>query len=237
MIRAVFFDLYNTICRFDPAPEHSQAEILLDEGISVDKDSIAYAYPFADEYMATENERLPIKDRSLEERNDFFAHYEHVLLQNAGLDVSLDFADKIFSKLRKIPQRFALFDDVIITLEKLKSEDRIIGILSNLDQDIDQVIDSLSLSDYVDFAISSLQVGVSKPDPIFFQAALQRANVAAVETIHIGDQYKSDVQGARGVSIRPVLINRTGHDLAPNDCHQIESLSDLFPVIREFESN
>ena len=36
--------------------------------ISIDKDSIAYAYPFADEYMATENERLPIKDRSLEEK-------------------------------------------------------------------------------------------------------------------------------------------------------------------------
>ena len=80
-------------------------------------------------------------------------------------------------------------------------------------------------------------MGVSKPDPLFFQAAIQRANVAPAEVIHIGDQYKSDVQGARGASIYPVLINRTGHSLAPDDCHQIESLGGLFPIIREFESN
>ena len=124
-----------------------------------------------------------------------------------------------------------------MTFEKLRSEDRIIGILSNLDQDIDQVIDSLSLSAYIDFSISSLQVGVSKPDPIFFQAALQHAKVAPVEAIHIGDQYKSDVQGARGASIRPVLINRTGHSLAPDDCYQIESLGEIFSIIREVESD
>lgn len=237
MIQAVFFDLYNTLCRFDPAPEVSQAEMLFQEGVSIDKDLIARAYPFADDYMADENERWPIKDRSLDERKDFFSRYEHVLLQKAGLDVSLEFASKIFAKLRDLPQSFALFDDVIPTLEKLKSEGRLVGILSNLDQDIDQVVDALSLSIYIDFAISSLQVGVSKPDPMFFQAALERVNVTADETMHVGDQYKSDIQGARGVGIRPVLINRTGHSLAPDDCPQIESLEGLFAIIREFESD
>jgi len=237
VIQAVFFDLYNTLCRFDPAPEVSQVETLFQEGVSIDKASIAQAYPFADDYMADENERWPIKDRSLDERKDFFSHYEHVLLQKAGLDVSLEFASKIFARLRDLPQKFALFEDVITTLEKLKSEGKMVGILSNLDQDIDQVIDALSLSDYIDCAISSLQVGVSKPDPVFFQAALQRLDVTAGEAIHVGDQYKSDIQGARAAGIRPVLINRIGHSLAPDDCPQIESLEDLFPIIREFESD
>jgi len=57
--------------------------------------------------------------------------------------------------------------------------------------------------------------------------ALQRAGVDASEAIHVGDQYKIDVAGARGVGINPILIDR--YDLYPefSDCPRIRNLTEL----------
>ena len=58
-------------------------------------------------------------------------------------------------------------------------------------------------------------------------AALERVSVAPGEAVHVGDQYHSDVLGARGVGIHPVLIDRGGWQADVNDCPKISSLSDL----------
>ncbi|MEK0338355.1 MAG: HAD-IA family hydrolase, partial [Nitrosopumilus sp.] len=71
------------------------------------------------------------------------------------------------------------------------------------------------------------EVGTDKPEPPIFLAALQRAGVNASEAVHVGDQYKLDVIGARGVGITPVLIDR--YDLYPevSDCPRIHRLTEL----------
>ena len=58
-------------------------------------------------------------------------------------------------------------------------------------------------------------------------AALKRVSVAPDEAVHVGDQYHSDVLGARGVGIHPVLIDRGGWQADVDDCPKISSLSDL----------
>jgi len=70
-------------------------------------------------------------------------------------------------------------------------------------------------------------VGADKPEPAIFLAALERAGVNAAEAVHVGDQYKLDVVGARGVGINPILIDR--YDLYPevSDCPRIRSLTEL----------
>jgi putative hydrolase of the HAD superfamily len=75
--------------------------------------------------------------------------------------------------------------------------------------------------------VTSKEVGVDKPNPLIFQAALQRAVVDASEAVHVGDQYKMDVVGARGVGINPILIDR--YNLYPevSDCPRIRNLSEL----------
>ena len=57
--------------------------------------------------------------------------------------------------------------------------------------------------------------------------ALEKARVKPEEAVHVGDQYKLDVMGARGVGITPILIDR--YDVYPkvSDCPRIQSLSQL----------
>lgn len=84
----------------------------------------------------------------------------------------------------------------------------------------------MGLDGYLDFALSSATVGAEKPQPPIFRAALERAGVEPAEAIHGGDQYWSDVVGARGVSLQPVLIDRA--DLQPEvDCPRVRSLTEL----------
>jgi HAD superfamily hydrolase (TIGR01549 family) len=66
----------------------------------------------------------------------------------------------------------------------------------------------LGLDGLVDFLVISEAVGVSKPDPAIFRAALDRAGATAKEAVMLGDSWENDVVGAHGVGIRPIWFNR-----------------------------
>ena len=99
--------------------------------------------------------------------------------------------------------------------------------LTNLARDMDYICNRLGLEPYIDFVVTSQEVGVDKPNPPIFLAALERAGVNASEAIHVGDQYKFDVVGARGVGIAPILIDRYNLHPEVSDCPRIRSLSEV----------
>ena len=136
---------------------------------------------------------------------------------------------KIMGRLRELyaGMTFVLFDDVLPILKTLKEQKLTLGLLTNLNKDMEPICHSLGLKPYLDFVVSSGEIGVDKPAPHFFLSALERAGVNASGTVHVGDQYKLDVLGARGVGIAPILIDR--YDLYPDisDCPRIRSLTEL----------
>ena len=50
-------------------------------------------------------------------------------------------------------------------------------------------------------------LGVTKPAPAIFQAALDRVGVSAADAIMVGDSLKADVLGAQAAGIRAALID------------------------------
>ena len=126
-----------------------------------------------------------------------------------------------------IGMSFILFDDVLLTVKTLKEQNLTIGLLTNLDTDMNPICSKLGLEAYIDFTVTSGEVGADKPKPPIFLTALQRAGVEPPEAFHVGDQYKLDVIGAKGVGINPVLIDR--YNLYPEvaDCPRINSLNEL----------
>jgi putative hydrolase of the HAD superfamily len=127
---------------------------------------------------------------------------------------------------------FVLFDDVLSTIKTLKEQNLTLGLLTNLDRDMKPICRELGMEPYINFTVTSGEVGVDKPEPPIFLAALQKAGVSASEAYHVGDQYKLDVIGARGVGIIPILIDR--YDLYPEvtDCPRIHSLTGLIEYLR-----
>ena len=70
------------------------------------------------------------------------------------------------------------------------------------------------LQGLISATISSSDHGRMKPHPSIFTAALQLLDVPAADALMVGDSLKHDVEGALGVGMRAVLLNR-GDSAAP----------------------
>lgn len=55
--------------------------------------------------------------------------------------------------------------------------------------------------------IDSVIVGSAKPDPGIFDAALDRAGVAATDAVHVGDMLTTDIAGAARAGITPIHLD------------------------------
>ena len=229
MIKAIFFDWFNTLVRCDPPRETLYDQVFREFGIELSPEKILRGILIADRYFFEENAKSPVDKRTPEEQAGVYSHYPKAILAEAGVSVSSELPLKV---LRKVMQQFkgfnfALFDDVLSTLATLKQQKLILGLLTNATRDMVSVYHKLGLEPYLDFVVTSEEVGSDKPKPPIFLAALDRAGVKASEAAHIGDQYEIDVVGARGAGIKPILIDRC--DICPevSDCPRIHSLTEL----------
>lgn len=226
MLKAVFFDLYNTLAHFDPLREDLQQQVCARYGISVEKDGILAGYVNADDFMSRENAKFHIAKRTKYEQWEFFAEYERLILRGAGVEAPLQLAGEIFQAIRTIPYHLALYEDALPCINTLKSRGLVVGMISNIYSDLNRTCTRLGLADVLHFWVTSKEAASEKPHPAIFQLALAKAEVQPHEAIHVGDQYYSDVTGARGVGITPVLIDRTS--LSPEqDCTVISGLMEL----------
>jgi putative hydrolase of the HAD superfamily len=76
---------------------------------------------------------------------------------------------------------------------------------------------------------------VSKPHPAIFQAALAKANVAAHEAVHVGDDYRGDVVGAQNAKMHALFLARKEPAVAPGDCPVITTLREVLPYLRSHQ--
>jgi HAD superfamily hydrolase (TIGR01549 family) len=100
--------------------------------------------------------------------------------------------------------------DVVPALERLSALALKLVVVSNANGVLHRAFDRLGLTRYFHCICDSLLDGVEKPDPRFFQIALDRAGATAESTMHVGDLYYVDVAGARNSGIRPMLIDPLG---------------------------
>lgn len=200
-------------------------------GLQVSKEAIDRGYSVADVYFNQENATRPLSTRTEDERLAFFSRYEQIILENAGIPVSLDLAKQIWKIAISVPKDFIAFEDVIPSLSALRTAGYRLGVLTNLRRDMDLLCDRLGLAPYLDFCVSSAETGAEKPHAPIFLAALEQMAAAPAEAVHVGDQYSSDVLGARAVGMHSVLIDRGSWNTQVNDCPKIGSLAELLSLL------
>lgn len=231
MIRAVFFDWSNTIARYIPKREELQSQALQDFGISISPNEIAPGIAIADRYLIEEGAASPLRLRSPAEQAKIYTRYEQMVFNKVGVSMpaNSDNFPKFMKRLDELYKRlrFVLYDDVLPSLKTLKEQKLILALVTNVDADMSSICREVGLELYLDFIVTSGEVGASKPHPKIFLTALERARVTASEAAHVGDQYDIDVIGAMSVGIKPILLDRL--DLFPDvrDCPRIHSLSEL----------
>ena len=118
-------------------------------------------------------------------------------------------------------ENFELYEDVLPVLEEVRKAGLKIGVVSNGIRDLRQFVADHRLD--VDAIVDSRTHGRVKPHPTIFQAALDVLEVDAADAVMVGDSPVEDIEGARALGMRAILIDR-------DDRHAevAERLSDLY---------
>jgi HAD superfamily hydrolase (TIGR01662 family) len=101
---------------------------------------------------------------------------------------------------------FELYDDVLPTLESLRAHGLKIGLLSNTARDLDEFVAHHKLA--VDAVLTSRSHGKTKPHETIFRRMLELLGVAPDEAVMVGDTVEDDIEGARTVGMRALLVDR-----------------------------
>lgn len=134
--------------------------------------------------------------------------------------------------LGRIVLKSSLIDGAIDLLDYLKSKYRLC-VLSNGFTEMQYVkIKSAGLDGYFDEIVLSDVVGINKPQAGIFDYALRKLNASKSEVIMLGDNYSSDIVGARNANIEQIWYNPKKQDPADFDpTYTIEHLSEVKTIL------
>jgi putative hydrolase of the HAD superfamily len=148
-----------------------------------------------------------------------------------GAPVGLELAEALFAAFSD-PAGYRLFDDVRPALDELAARGIKLGVVSNFEPWLEDILDLQGIGDRFAAVAISGKLGVAKPDPEIFKAALTEAGADPGATVHVGDQPVNDVAAARAVGITPVLIDRYARHPETDGAHRVEDLLELVELVR-----
>lgn len=227
VIKAVFFDLYQTLVRYEPPREELLAQALKDFGLVVKPETFQKPLAIADEFMYREIARFPFSQRSKEDKMALFAQHQAIVLKEVGIEASEKLIHGLLAKAQQFNLKLVLYDDVLPVLTDLKARRLVLGLISNVDRDITPLLNELEVASLLLVVVTSQNAGFNKPQPEIFQEALRQAAVKAPEAIYVGDQYQIDVVGANRAGLKGILLDRSNHLVGITDCPRIQSLTQV----------
>lgn len=189
MVKAVIFDMYETLITLYESPLYFGTQIASDADIEEEK--------FQEIWRAAETDRTIGKitlEKILEKilkANDCYSEAKMNLIVN-----------------KRIRSREAAFEhlhkDIIPMLSALKQKGVLIGLISNCYSEEAMLIKQSVLYPYFDAVCLSFDEGLQKPDPAIFKRCLEMLNVQAEDCLYVGDGGSNELEAAETVGMKAV---------------------------------
>lgn len=93
-------------------------------------------------------------------------------------------------------------------LHHLRPRVKIGVVTNNVRAEQVEKLQHLALDALIDVLVTSEDVGVAKPHPAIFQAALEQLACTPDQVVMVGDNWENDIVGASRLGIRSVWLNR-----------------------------
>ena len=209
--KAVFFDVGGTLLRVHPSVGDVYAIHARDYGFTGSADDLNR--DFGQEWSNMGGMESLGQQKGIEVERAFWKELvRRVFDAHGGLQNFDRYFEHIYNVFRS-KESWRVFEDVTESglLDQLKSKGIVLGVVSNWDSRLPEILKNTGLASYFNFILASTVVGSAKPDAAIFMEALQRAGVAPEQACHIGDEPAADIEGARNVGIDSILIDRKGH--------------------------
>ena len=140
-----------------------------------------------------------------------------------------EFFDDVFEQFRNA-ELWRVYEDVVPALTELKRLGIRLGVISNFDSRLYDVLRACKLDHFFDSVHISTRVGAAKPDRAIFLAALNYHRIEPGQAWHVGDSLREDVEGARAAGLRAFLVDRRGEQDSAADHAILSSLSQLLEL-------
>lgn len=206
--QAIFFDAGYTLLYVHPSSGEVVAGIC--RGLGLDLDPVRINEVLREAYRAAREETYRQGDFSTspEKTRAFWFGIHRRALMELGVRSELNLCCEVILAELQQSKYYRLFPDVLPTLHWLKHEGYGLGVISNFDPSLVDLLKDLGVACYFNhFFISSL-VGVEKPDPKIFEVAIKKVGLSPKKLLMVGDDLLADVQAAQAVGMRGVLLDR-----------------------------
>ena len=226
--KVIFFDAVGTLFGVRGSVGEVYREIALEFGVNLAAEILEQA--FRSSFKAASPPIFPgVKPEDIPQQE--FAWWKAIaqetFAQVNGLEQFVDF-DAFFAQLY---QHFAgskpwyIYPDVVPTLEYWQQQEIPLGIISNFDTRLFQVLKSLNLEHFfTSITIASLS-GAAKPNSQIFVTALTKHGYYPSEAWHIGDSGREDYQGANAIGIKSWWLERSQQSIVSEN--QLPNLNSL----------
>jgi putative hydrolase of the HAD superfamily len=220
-LRAVLFDVDFTLAR--PGPElgpEGYVRVGRRHGLTLEPGR----YDAARDAALVDLRRHP----ELEHDNEIWFRFTERIVRGMGGDADSAYACAVeITRAWELHENFELYDDVPGAVAALRAAGLRIGLVSNSSRDVREFAMHHGLD--VDAGISSFHHGRTKPHASIFRAVLDLLGVEPAEAVMVGDTISDDVEGARALGMRAILLDREG--TRPDFEPRIEALNELPPLL------
>ncbi len=236
MIRAVLFDWGGTLARwaFEPAllergHEAGMAALGDSAGLEPAAFTAAYVETLLPELLAERETEID------------YADSVRRLLAELGIDADDEGVRRFVGAEHDVwGAAHALEDDALETLDSLRAEGLLVGLVSNLfdPPELSRArLGELGVLARLDAVALSAEVGVRKPAPAIFAHALAELEVPGKQAVFVGDRRREDVGGAGALGMRTILACWGAGDGGPGpEPHaRAEQLADVPGIVDNWQ--
>lgn len=224
-IDLVFFDVGDTLVRPHPSFHELFSERCILKGRMVEPAAVEQMQMGIAPHLVELAEETGISAPSLSaaDSRTFWTHLYHRLLAELGIEDE-GLVEDLYATFSSSAS-YRLFDDALPALEALRSAGYRLGVISNFEGWLAEMLIELEVGHLFDVTVISGVEGMEKPDPRIFELALERAGIEAGAAAHVGDSPTMDLEPAEAAGMKAILIDRRGR--YPDRGPRISTLSEL----------
>lgn len=212
-VAAITFDVGGTLIEPWPSVGHTYAEVASRHGIGIPAEQITQRFIEAwrqrGDFDYTKAGWAALVDKTF-----------------AGLTDELpshSFFDEIYREFAT-PKPWRIFDDVIPTLNVLRKRGTRMAVISNWDNRLVPLLESLELAHEFEAILVSAEVGHTKPAPEIFSAAAETMQLSPDQILHVGDSENEDHHGAQAAGFQSRWLCRSSTKPIANSIPSLKGL-------------
>uniref|UniRef100_A0A1B6LGF6 Haloacid dehalogenase-like hydrolase domain-containing protein 3 n=1 Tax=Graphocephala atropunctata TaxID=36148 RepID=A0A1B6LGF6_9HEMI len=225
-LKLITFDVTGTLLALRESVGLQYAKVGLHHGINAPPDELSKQFYSVFKKLLIQHPNFGESDIGWQEwwRQLVFHTFQDSLpSKNLDKSPALDRISLDLIEAYKTTECWKLAEGTTSLLDKLSNTSLRLGVISNYDPRLEDILKGLNIHKYFNFVLTSYSAKCQKPDPAIFKIVEDmNKDLMQNEIMHIGDNPKLDFMGAKGAGWNSLLL-----------AENTSKIVDSFPEIKE----